>query len=378
MLEDLPNLGQLPCLTSICVENLPGVKMIGEKFFATTEEGSCFPRLCTLRFTEMPAWEEFYSSDDRNLFPCLGDLYISNCQKLKMLPPLPPSIQLVDLNNVGLVDCPRFWKAIDECSSTTNSASLTYLSIQNCPNLTSLEPGLLPHHLQQIHLKKCEQLSWVPVKRLKELTSLWPLSIKECRKLMSMTPDEYIDFQLPPSMTQLYLSDCGNLSKSLPGLLHNLLTPLLISKCPNLVSLPLEPWLRVIDLKIRKTTNNLEFLRIKGFPNLLLELTDYLPGLELEINDTVLMKQPLIKNLLSSVGELTISSSCEAVMFEGEDQESLQSLASLQTLCFFRCKNLQSLPTKLYTLRPSRICGFIVAHKFSLCLIRGYCLPSKI
>ncbi|KAG6480365.1 hypothetical protein ZIOFF_063865 [Zingiber officinale] len=350
MLEDLPNLGQLPCLTSICIENLPGVKMIGEKFFATTEEGSCFPRLCTLRFIEMPAWEVFYGSDDRNLFPCLEDLYISNCQKLKMLPPLPPSIQCVKLNNVGLVDCPRYWKAIDECSSTTNSVSLKDLAIWNCPNLTSLERGLLPHHLLQIHIKKCEQLLWVPVKRLKELASLRSLSIKKCPKLMSMTPDKYIDFQLPPSITYLRLSDCGNLSKSLPDLLHNLLTPLLISKCPNPVSLPLEPWLRVIDLEIEKTTNNLQFLRIKGCPNLLLELTDNLAGLELEINDTALMKQPLIKKLLSSVGKLIISSSCEAVMFEGEDQESLQSLTSLQTLCFSDCENLQSLPTKLYTL----------------------------
>ncbi|XP_042436751.1 putative disease resistance protein RGA1, partial [Zingiber officinale] len=132
MLEDLPNLGQLPCLTYICIQSLLGVKKIGDKFFAMTEEGSCFPRLRTLRFTEMPAWEEFYGSDDRNLFPCLEYLHISKCQKLKMLPPLPPSIRSLDLNDVGLVDCPRFWKAIDECSSTTNSASLTSLSIQNC------------------------------------------------------------------------------------------------------------------------------------------------------------------------------------------------------------------------------------------------------
>ncbi|KAG6477524.1 putative disease resistance protein RGA1 [Zingiber officinale] len=529
MLEDLPNLGQLPCLTFIRIQSLPGVKKIGDKFFAMTEEGSCFPRLRTLRFIEMPAWEELYGSDDRNLFPCLEDLYISNCQKLQMLPPLPPSIQQLKLNNVGLVDCPRFWKAFDEGSSTTNSASLTYLSIQNCPNLTSLDQGLLPHHLfpclvnldisncqklqmlpplppsiqqlklnnvglvdcprfwkafdegssttnsasltylsiqncpnltsldqgllphhlfpclvnldisncqklqmlpplppsiqqlklnnvglvdcprfwkafdegssttnsasltylsiqncpnltslepvllphhhhlQKIHLKKCEQLSWVPVKRLKELTSLWSLSLKDCPKLMGMsTPDEYIDFQLPPSITELCLSDCENLFKSLPGCLHNLtsLTSLSVSKCPNLVSLPVEPSLRLTRLEIQNCNElrsveglpikNLEVLKIKGCPKLLLPQTEKLPLLKLEIDDTAFMKQPLIKNSLSSVRGLTISSSREAVMFEGEDQESLQSLTSLYSFCFSDCKNLQTLPAKLYTLKSLR------------------------
>ncbi|XP_042434522.1 putative disease resistance protein RGA3 isoform X2 [Zingiber officinale] len=366
MLEDLPNLGQLPCLTYIRIQSLLGVKKIDDKFFAMTEEGSCFPRLCTLQFTEMPAWEELYGSDDRNLFPCLEGLYISNCQKLQMLPPLPPSIQQLKLNNVGLVDCPRFWKAIDECSSTTNYASLRYLFIQNCPNLTSLEPGLLPHHLQHIYIAKCEQLSWVSVKRLKELASLCSLSIKECPKLMSMTRDEYIDFQLPPSIKELCLSDCENLFKSLPGCLHNLtsLTSLSISKCPNLVSLPVEPSLRLIHPEIQDCNElrsveglpikNLKVLKIKGCPKLLLPQTEKLPLWKLEIDDTAFLKQPLIKNSLSSVCELTISSSREAVMFEGEDQESLQSLTSLHLFCFSDCKNLQSLPAKLYTLKSLR------------------------
>ncbi|KAG6480362.1 hypothetical protein ZIOFF_063862 [Zingiber officinale] len=526
MLEDLPNLGQLPCLTYIRIQSLLGVKKIDDKFFAMTEEGSCFPRLCTLQFTEMPAWEELYGSDDRNLFPCLEGLYISNCQKLQMLPPLPPSIQQLKLNNVGLVDCPRFWKAFDECSSTTTSVSLTYLSIQNCPNLTSLdqgllphhlfpclvdldisncqklqmlpplppsiqqlklnnvglvdcprfwkafdegssttnsasltylsiqncpnltsldqgllphhlfpclehldisncqklqmlpplppsiqsldlndvglvdcprfwkaidecssttnyaslrylfiqncpnltslEPGLLPHHLQHIYIAKCEQLSWVSVKRLKELASLCSLSIKECPKLMSMTRDEYIDFQLPPSIKELCLSDCENLFKSLPGCLHNLtsLTSLSISKCPNLVSLPVEPSLRLIHPEIQDCNElrsveglpikNLKVLKIKGCPKLLLPQTEKLPLWKLEIDDTAFLKQPLIKNSLSSVCELTISSSREAVMFEGEDQESLQSLTSLHLFCFSDCKNLQSLPAKLYTLKSLR------------------------
>ncbi|KAG6530859.1 hypothetical protein ZIOFF_004620 [Zingiber officinale] len=129
MLEDLPNLGQLPCLKSLSIQSLPGVKMIGDRFFATTEEGSCFPRLHSLSFHEMPAWEEFHFSNDRNLFPCLVLLHISNCQKLLMLPRLPPSITCLQLKNVGLEDCPRFWKAIDEGSSITNSASVTELYI---------------------------------------------------------------------------------------------------------------------------------------------------------------------------------------------------------------------------------------------------------
>ncbi|KAG6530866.1 disease resistance protein RGA2-like [Zingiber officinale] len=364
MLKDLPNLGQLPCLESLDIRSLPGVKMIGDRFFATTEEGTCFPRLGFLHFDEMPAWEELYCSDDRNLFPYLKGLEISNCQRLQMLPPLPPSITWLKLNKVGLVDCPRFWKA-DENSNITNSASVTNLSIQECPNLTSLEEALLAHHLQQIHIQKCEQLLWVSVKRLTELTSLCSLSITECPKLMSMTQDEYIDFQLPPSITQLCLSDCGNLSKSLPGCLRNLtsLHDLKISNCPNLVSLPVEPLLNLARVTIKNCNElrsveglgvkSLQNLKIKGCPKLLLSQgeaqTKKLLVLRLEIDDT-----SLIKNLISSVTELRISSSCEAAMFEGQGQESLQSLTSLDLLSFSNCKNLQFLPTKLYTLTSLR------------------------
>ncbi|KAG6530849.1 disease resistance protein RGA2-like [Zingiber officinale] len=365
MLEDLPNLGQLPCLKSLGIRSLPAVKIIGDRFFAGAEEDSCFPRLHTLRFDDMPAWEEFFCSNDRNLFLYLDFLDISNCQKLRMLPPLPPSITRLKLNNVGLVDFPRFWKAIDECSSITNSAFVTELPIQECPNLTSLEQGLLPHHLQQIHIQKCEQLLWVPVKRLKELTSLWSLSIKECPKLMSMTQDQDIDFQLPPSITQLCLSDCGNLSKSLPGCLHNLtsLRDLEISNCPNLVSLPVEQLLNLDSVTIKNCTElrlerlqikSLQKLKIAGCPKLLLSQgeaqTEKLSLQRLDIDDTAFMKQSLIKNSLSSVTHLRISSSCEVTMFDREDQESLQSLTSLYSLYFSDCKNLQSLPTKLYTL----------------------------
>ncbi|XP_042427117.1 putative disease resistance protein At3g14460 [Zingiber officinale] len=370
MLEDLPNLGQLPSLKSLDIRSLTGVKMIGDKFFAAMEEGSCFPKLHTLRFNSMSAWEEFYCSDDRNLFPCLDLLNISNCQKLLMLPSLPPSITCLQLKNVGLEDCPRFWKAIDEGSSITNSASVIELSIQECPNLKILEEGLLAHHLQQIYIHKCEQLSSVPVKRLKELTSLWSLSITECPKLTSMTQDECIDFQLPPLITELCLYDCGNLSISLPGCLHNLssLTVLIIGKCSDLVSLPIQPLFNLNRLIIENCNElrsvgvlkkSLKNLEITGCPMLQLSQreaqTEKLLLRKLVIDDTAFMQQFPIKNSLSSVELLSISSSCEAVMFDGEDQESLQSLTSLQQLSFSNCKNLQFLPTKLYTLTSLQV-----------------------
>ncbi|KAG6530853.1 disease resistance protein RGA2-like [Zingiber officinale] len=371
MLEDLPNLGQLPSLKSLDIRSLTGVKMIGDKFFAAIEGGSCFPKLHTLRFNNMSAWEEFYCSDDRNLFPCLDLLNISNCQKLLMLPRLPPSITCLQLNDVGLEDCPRFWKAIDEGSSITNSASVTELSIQECPNLKILEEGLLAHHLQQIYIHKCEQLSSVPVKRLKELTSLWSLSITECPKLTSMTQDECIDFQLPPLITELCLSDCGNISISLPGCLHNLssLTVLIIGKCSDLVSLPIQPLFNLNRLIIENCNElrsvggllikSLMDLEITGCPMLQLSQreaqTEKLLLRKLVIDDTAFMQQSPIKNSLSSVEILSISSSCEAVMFEGEDQESLQSLTSLYQLSFSDCKNLQFLPTKLYTLTSLQV-----------------------
>ncbi|THU51847.1 hypothetical protein C4D60_Mb06t35360 [Musa balbisiana] len=250
--EELHSLEKLPCLKVFRIKGLPAVKKIGHGLFDSTCQREGFPRLEELVLRDMPAWEEWSWAEREELFSCLCRLKIEQCPKLKCLPPVPHSLIKLELWQVGLTGLPGLCKGIGGGSST-RTASLSLLHIIKCPNLRNLEEGLLSNHLPHINairIWECAELLWLPVKRFREFTTLENLSIRNCPKLMSMTQCEENDLLLPPSIKALELGDCGNLGKSLPGCLHNLssLTQLVISNCPHMVSFPREVMLHLKEL----------------------------------------------------------------------------------------------------------------------------------
>ncbi|XP_042409944.1 putative disease resistance RPP13-like protein 1 [Zingiber officinale] len=187
-------------------------------------KGNHFPCLEELKFSNMSEWEEWTWTGDSELFPCLLVLKIEDCPKLKMLPPLPPSLMTLELWQNGLVELPGLWNKING-SSSNMIASLSKLYVSECPNLRMLDQGLLFHDLpniESIEIHECQELLWLPVKRFKEFTSLKNLSVKNCPMLMSSTEYKSDELLLPPSIQKLTLLDCGNLSEPLPRCLLNL------------------------------------------------------------------------------------------------------------------------------------------------------------
>ncbi|KAG6471058.1 hypothetical protein ZIOFF_072154 [Zingiber officinale] len=92
-LEELPsNLGRLPCLKLLNIANISAVKQIGHGFFSTEAISKCFLSLENLVISDMPACEGWCWIDDSDLFPSLQRLVIYGCPKLEWLPPLPPSL----------------------------------------------------------------------------------------------------------------------------------------------------------------------------------------------------------------------------------------------------------------------------------------------
>ncbi|XP_065044249.1 putative disease resistance protein RGA1 [Musa acuminata AAA Group] len=358
--EDLSCIGQLPNLKVLHIMGMPSVKKIGHELFSP--QGRCFLRLEEVVLRDMPALEEWSWIEGRMLFPSLRKLEVRKCPKLLILPLLPPPLTELELRQVGLAQLSGSREGINGSGRTS-------------VNPSDAEEELLSYHLPHINsikISECGELLWLPVKRLKDLTSLEDLSILGCPKLMSTRRDEdIIDPLLPPSIKQLELTDCGNLGKSLPGCLHNLtsLTQLLIRDCPCVVSLPMEALLRLEQLEILTVMHCIELisidglgvlkslqgLRISGCPKLLVneagdEQGEGLSLVDLEIDDTALLKLSPLRNTLPSIRNLTISSSAQAVMFDREEQELLRSFTDLKLLEFFSCKNLRSLPTELHAL----------------------------
>uniref|UniRef100_A0A804IFB7 NB-ARC domain-containing protein n=1 Tax=Musa acuminata subsp. malaccensis TaxID=214687 RepID=A0A804IFB7_MUSAM len=328
-LEDIPKCEGLPCL------------------------GKCFPSLEELAFIDMPEWEEWSWADGRQLFPCLRELEIVQCPRLKRLPPLPP-LETLSLYEVGLTEVAGLREGIHGGGSCV-TASLSSVEISQCPNLRNLEEGLLSHsflNIGDIAILECAELVWLPVKEFKELTSLEKLSIRSCPKLLSMTRDGDINICLPPSIKELVLSDCGNLGKLLLGCLHNLtsLTRLEIGGCPSIESLPETSLLHLKRLEYLKIW---ECGELRSIDELLLNEGNRQVGVlsveKLCIDDTALFKVPFLRRILPSVRALTISNFPRATL-SGEEEQLFRSLTALRWLEFKNCKNLQSLPTELHAL----------------------------
>ncbi|XP_064997226.1 uncharacterized protein LOC135632543 [Musa acuminata AAA Group] len=310
--ERLPCLGRLPYLKVLRIERMPAVKKLGDEFFGSRYQDKCFPSLEELTFRNMREWEEWSWADGRQLFPCLRKLEIERCPRLKRLPPLPPPLETLEIDDVGLTELPGLWEGIHGGGGCI-TASLSSLVIYKCPNLRNLEEGLLSHNfpnIGDIAILECAELVLLPVKEFKELTSLKKLSIRSCPKLLSMTRDGDNDILLPPTIKELVLSDCGNLGKLLPGCLHNLtsLTRLEIGDCRCIESLPATLLLHLKRLRYLKFWKCGE-LRSKD-ELLLNEGNEQVEGssvTELCIDDTALFKLSLLRRTLPSVRILKIS-----------------------------------------------------------------------
>ncbi|KAG6469328.1 hypothetical protein ZIOFF_074041 [Zingiber officinale] len=215
-LEELPsNLGRLPCLKVLKIVKISAVKQIAHGFFSTEVISKCFLSLESLWISDLPACERWCWIGGSELFPSLQKLTIYECPKLERLPPLPPSLRYLSLREVGLTELPSLQELETNGSGDNQTtSSLSDLRIIECSNLTSFEEGLLSQNLsniKDIYVAGCNELMRMPLKRFENFTSLKELQIKACPKL-SLTQEEEAAL-LPPSFKVFILNDCGDLNK---------------------------------------------------------------------------------------------------------------------------------------------------------------------
>nr|CAN62744.1 hypothetical protein VITISV_019639 [Vitis vinifera] len=307
--KSLPALGQLSSLKVLHIEQLNGVSSIDEGFYGGIVKP--FPSLKILRFVEMAEWEYWFCPDAVNegeLFPCLRELTISGCSKLRKLLPncLPSQVQLNISGCPNLVFASSRFASLDKshfperglppmlrslkvigCQNLKrlphnyNSCALEFLDITSCPSLRCFPNCELPTTLKSIWIEDCKNLESLPEGMMHHDSTccLEELKIKGCSRLES-----FPDTGLPPLLRRLVVSDCKGL-KLLPhnysscalesleirycpslrcfpnGELPTTLKSIWIEDCRNLESLP-------EGMMHHNSTCCLEELKIKGCPRL--------------------------------------------------------------------------------------------------------------
>ncbi|CAL9116035.1 unnamed protein product, partial [Musa acuminata var. zebrina] len=410
--EDISCIGQLPNLKKLYVKGMPAVLRIdqmstmtkvGHGFFGYRDQGKCFPCLEELSFSSMPKWEEWSWADGRELFPCLRNLGIEICPRLKRMPPLPPSLESLSLWQVGLTEVPKLWEEIDGSSSSMTVSELKIYSLEKvelmdipeCERLPCL--GQLPR-LKVIRIEKMpavkkvgyeffgstdegkcfpsleeltfrdmpqwEEWSWADGRQL--FPCLRKLQIERCPRLKRMPP-------LPPSVKSLSLYEVGltevaGLREGIHGggsCITASLSSLEISQCPNLRNLEegllshsfpnigdiaiLEcaelVWLLVRELK---ELTSLKKLSIRSCPKLLSMTRDGDIDIPLppSIEELVLFDcgnlGKLLPGCLHNLTSLTRLEIGDCRCIESLPATSLLHLKRLQYLKFWKCGELRS------------------------------------
>lgn len=229
----LPSLGQLPFLRYLDISGF-GAMQIGREFSGEGEIKG-FPVLKELVIEDMPDLEHWLWPENNHFFPCLVELEISECPKLIKLPDLPSTLTRLRISEVGLPALP----IIRHPDSETHS-SLVSLQVHECPNIRSLQEGLIAQKLkalEELTITDCEELAALPVESFRSLVSLRTLHIHNCPKLSVEDPGHGL---LPSSVKDLQVSSCSNLIGPLLVGLWTLtnLTNLKISDCTGFNSFP--------------------------------------------------------------------------------------------------------------------------------------------
>ncbi|CDP15890.1 unnamed protein product [Coffea canephora] len=194
--EQVPSLGDLPCLESLEMVSLHNVKRIGAEFY-DGKPVTLFPKLSSFALCGMKSLEEW---SDAMVFPNLRDLRISGLPKLAVLP---------DMENLTSVTELRIWECRSlACLRNLNSlTSLESLSIDDCPALLDASLDMKnPQSLRELTISGCDKLN---PSLSNNLVSLEHLELRGWPKITSL-PDQ---IQHLSNLRTLLLCNCPLLAE---------------------------------------------------------------------------------------------------------------------------------------------------------------------
>ncbi|RVW75721.1 putative disease resistance RPP13-like protein 1 [Vitis vinifera] len=353
----LPPLGQLRSLQNLSIVKNDVLQKVGQEFYGNGPSSfKPFGSLQTVVFKEISVWEEWDCFGvEGGEFPCLKELRIEGCPKLKGDLPkhLPVLTSLVILECGKLVcqlpEAPSIQKLkLKECDevvlrSVVHLPSITELEVSNICSIQVELPAILLKltSLRKLVIKECQSLSSLPEMGL--LPMLETLGIEKCHILETL-PEGMT--QNNTSLQRLYIEDCDSLT-SLP--IISSLKSLEIKQCRK-VELPLPeettqnyyPWLTY--LRIKRSCDSLTFFPLAFFTKLETLYIGDCTNLE-----SFYIPDGLRNMDLTSLQRIHIWNCPNLVSFP---QGGLPA-SNLRDLCIDNCKKLKSLPQRMHTLLTS-------------------------
>ncbi|ESW05684.1 hypothetical protein PHAVU_011G200800 [Phaseolus vulgaris] len=336
--QHFPPLGLLPFLKKLEISGFDEIVRIDGDFHGNN---SCsFKSLETLEFSNMSQWEKWECQALTGAFPCLRQLSIRNCPKLKgQLPDVP-------LERLQIEDCQQ----LEGCAPRA-----IYLKLHDCGKLL-LELATMRWLTIGWHIMEASFREIVGSSNTFDQLRIYSIveSITDDCVSLCIFPLDF--FQ---TLTTLQLNGICNLQMISQSLIHNHLKHLEISRCHKLESLPanmhmLLPSLRYLSIEDcprlesfpdRGLPSNLEEMKINncsrlvGSPKGAIVHSSSLERLSIEEVDAKCF--PVEGLLPLSLTSLTIS---HCTNLEKLDYKGLHQLSSLQSLRLLVCRNLQRLP----------------------------------
>nr|GLL30064.1 putative disease resistance protein RGA3 isoform X2 [Ipomoea trifida] len=256
--SSLPPLGKLPSLETLFISKMYKLRYVGREFLGVAEGGGvAFPKLKNLEFERCLEWEEWEDLKEEAtiiIMPCITELQLKYCRKLKTV----PHHLLSRLESLKINDCPGVSVGIDALKLQTlefneyggshfpswitlSLHNLRILKIWMCVNCSSLPPlGKLPS-LETLSIWSMTELRYVGSEFL-GVTEVGGVAFPKLKKLdFYRCPEweEWEDFKeeattiiIMPCIRELELDDCTKL-KTVPHHLLSRLESLTIKDCPG-------------------------------------------------------------------------------------------------------------------------------------------------
>ncbi|GFQ00710.1 putative disease resistance protein rga3 [Phtheirospermum japonicum] len=346
--EELPMLGHLPRLKSLCLDGLTNVKYIRSSFYGDIDSSVIvFPALERLELLDMPNLKEWDEVNEVVVFPRLEYLKVKDCRQLMRAPSHFPCLQELEIygmeSSLALENiCGMKLTTLThldiretgvECLPDglfSNNHNLSMLRISNCPKMTRLVPclggGGAPSLLRELIIWYCSSLRELP-DDLHSLNSLEVLEIMDCPDLKS----------IPYPIS----SGGGGQQQGFTSLRE-----LRIEKCEGLTNLPIEMVESLEELTLRELSSIRNMGMVIGCLHRMTRLR------QLIIGEVSKFSSKDIIGTNNSLQELYMdrfsdSSSWNNVSFnEAVDAMLLQSI-SLRKLELFGMEHWDSLPDQL-------------------------------